>query len=80
MMVAMNRPLIKFHKNQPEMQVFATYAYKQEHAEAMKGHYVDAAKRMTSAMMEGPDGEKREVLAAATAAAADQTTPRGTVW
>ena len=55
------RPLIKFHKNQPEMQVFASYAHKQEHAEAIKGQYVDAAKRMTAAMMEGPQGEKREV-------------------
>ena len=55
------RPVIKFHNNQPEMQVLASYAHKQEYAEAMKGQYIDAAKRMTSAMMEGPQGEKREV-------------------
>lgn len=54
-------PLIKFHNNQPEMQVLASYAHKQEYAEAIKGQYIDAAKRMTSAMMEGPQGEKREV-------------------
>lgn len=57
----MGRPLMRFHNNMPEMQVCATYKYKKEYAAAVKGEYVDAAKRMTASMMEGPDGEKREV-------------------
>lgn len=52
---------MRFHNNMPEMQVCATFAYKKEYVAAVKGQYIDAAKRMDASMMDGPRGEKRDV-------------------